>query len=166
VPLPSKFSWRSARLGRGRRDYLSSPARHGLDLHRTAHGVEPRQQRAELSARKTCWAVAPSGVTVDSCLCSCTTATRSPGAYPRWLCRARNPSASMTPSGRRCNCAAAIASPCASGRFDSLPPHQWACARAGRKGQKKTLINLITSLFCLHGTSADVPIVRCTQINC
>lgn len=91
--------------------------------------------------------------------------TCSPRAYPRWLCRARNPSASMTPSGRRMSGAAAIAGPCAFGHLANLPPDRWACARAGRKGQKKNLIHLSASLFSLHGTSSDVPLVRYIQIT-
>ena len=60
---------------------------------------------------------------------------------------------------------AATADPCASGRYATLPPHQWACALAGSKGQKKNLIHLSISLFPLHGTSPDVPPVRYTQID-
>ena len=71
----------------------------------------------------------------------------------------------MTPSGRRWSGTSAIASPCASGHFANLPPYRWACARAGSKGQKKNLIHLSASLFPLHGTSIDVPVVRCTYIN-
>jgi hypothetical protein len=90
--------------------------------------------------------------------------TCSPRTYPRWLRRARTSPVSMTPSGRWLSVVAATASPCASGHYCNLPPYQWACARTGSKGQKKNLSHLSASLFSLHGTSPDVPVVRYTQI--
>ena len=56
--------------------------------------------------------------------------------------------------------------PRCSGYSANLPPHQWACAPAGSKGLKKTLINISASLFSLPGTSPDIPVVWRIQFRC
>src|SRR3954453_4181908 len=92
--------------------------------------------------------------------------TCSPGCpHPRWLCRARTRSAALPPSGQ-CRSAAAPGNPDASGYSANLPPQQWACAPAGSKGLKKNLIRISALLFSLHGTSPNIPVVRCTQFHC
>ena len=93
--------------------------------------------------------------------------TCSPGCtrHPRWLCRARARPAPWPLSGRWPS-VAALGNPDASGYSADLPPQQWACAPAGSKGLKKTLINISASLFSLPGTSPDIPVVRCTQFLC
>jgi hypothetical protein len=60
---------------------------------------------------------------------------------------------------------AAPGNPDASGYSANLPPHQWACAPAGSKGPKKTLIKISASLFSLPGTSPDIPVVWCIQFR-
>lgn len=90
----------------------------------------------------------------------------SPGRpRPRWPCRARKVSVPWPPSGRR-RSVAAPGNPDASGDPADLPPPLWACAQAGSKGPKKSLINISASLFAQPGTSPDIPVAVCTQIRC